>query len=126
MDTLNIDQIIHLREEAIQKLLDQRNQMLAELESIKARVSEIEDQLQKLGHQLLVSPHQVRRTKSKGKLYEYQEGSGFILLETGEVIGPGRDTSEALEAIKEWCAKVGKVYYPTQWRRVIDPDYGKR
>ena len=90
MDMLNIDQIIQLREEAIQKLVDQKIQLQTELETITARISEIENQLLKLGYQQARRHSPTNRaSRGTGKLYEYRDGQGFLLVETGELIGPG-------------------------------------
>jgi flavodoxin len=118
----SIEELIRLREEAIQKLLEEKADLEAEVETLTAKLGEINEQLQRLGYQ---TPRMSPSTR-RSKMYDYQEGKGFILVETGEVIGPGSTDDEALAAVREWCEKVGKTYHPGQWKRVIDPTYGRR
>lgn len=126
MENMNVDQIIRLREEAINRLLSQKAQLQAELETITANLSEIEGQLHKLGYQPPRDSSFIGVTGNKpSKLYNYQPGEGFILIETGELIGPGSTDVEALKAIKSWCGKVNKTFYPAQWKRIINPHYGR-
>lgn len=47
----SIEEIIRLREEAIQKLLEEKARLEAELETLTAKLDEISEQLQRLGYQ---------------------------------------------------------------------------
>jgi hypothetical protein len=127
MENLDVDEIIRLREEAIQRLLVQKSNLQEELNTITIRLVEIDEQLRKLGYQVAKVASISRASKRrKGRLYEYHAGQGFIFADTGEIIGPGINEDESLLAIKSWCEKVGRNYYVTQWKRVINPDYGKK
>jgi len=70
----SLEDIIRLREEAIQKLLEEKEQLEGELKTITARLKEIDEQLGRLGYVTtpLVSSAATRRRRSKMEDGVYQ------------------------------------------------------
>lgn len=64
----SIEEIIRLREEAIQKLLEEKEQLEGELKTLTARLEEIDEQLGRLGYVTTPQASSAATSRQRGKM----------------------------------------------------------
>jgi len=96
----SIDDIIRLREEAIQKLLEEKARLEAELETLTTRLGEISEQLRRLGYReagKVRKPRSVSpRVQGEYTIEQHLDGKNSLIVDlfhklSGEIRGLGED-----------------------------------
>jgi hypothetical protein len=126
----SIEDIIRLREEAVQKLLEEKEELEGELTSLTARLAKIDEQLGRLGHVTTpqVSSAAARRRRGemvdglyqaryKGQVYTLRVQSGVGAVD--DIKGEFHSLTAAAAAVKK--AVTGKKMTasgPRFWKKV--------
>ena len=126
----SIDEVIRLRDEAIQNLLDEREQLKAELDKVTAELQEINEQLQRLGYadRPPTLPRRTRRGRAMMQDGVYQasyKGQVYILRVENEVMtvdgidGEFHSLSAAAKAVtKAVTGRKISTSGPRFWKKV--------
>lgn len=114
----SVEELIHLREEAIQKLLDERAHLETDIEMLTARLSEITEKLARLGH-YVARPLFAVQVQEQGFSFE-----SFLAQLAPQTREPARQLHQGVLSLGTMRPNFGKhriAYFAGRRFAVIEP-----
>ena len=126
----SIEEIIRLRDEAIQELLEEKEQLAGELKTLTARLKEIDEQLGRLGYAIAPQVSSAATSWQRGKmedgLYQSKYKGQVYTLRIQNGVGRIDDIEGEFHSLSAAATSVRKTVTGREVRGVSGPKFWKK